>query len=113
MANIFRIRMAQSSYTARLKGVPGTSTDGEVIQGVYNATYDMHEFAITKTGRYELWFDPNGGTNYTKDSEWGGADGKLLLGDDAQTHLEGHGSGPGGKIAPADTTFAADLEVAP
>jgi len=110
MANIFRIRLPQSTYSAQLRGVAGTRTEGQTIQGVYNATYDMHEFAVTVTGRYELWVDVNGGSNYSKDSGWGGLDGKILPGDDFETHVDGHGSGPNGKITPSDTTFATDLE---
>lgn len=73
----YRIRMAESTYTAQLRGASGR-TSGITINGVYNSTFRAHEFSVLYEGYYELWFDINGGTTYTLDSDWSGDNGKFI-----------------------------------
>ena len=86
----YRIRMASSSYTAQLRGVTGTRTAGEVLQGTYITSYRMHEFQVTKSGPYKLYYDPAGGSSYIQDATFDGAgvsDGKIILGEDWMTYF--------------------------
>lgn len=73
----YRIRMADSTYTAQLRG-HGGRTSGLTIQGSYSTTFRAHEFSVLKEGYYDLWFDINGGSNYSKDASWSGTDGKFI-----------------------------------
>lgn len=102
MSNPIRIRLVNSSYSGKLIGVTGTSTDGEEITGTYKSWCRAHEFDIDITGLYKLWVDPLGGTDWEEYSNWGGTNGKQLLGDEVDDHIEGHGSGANNKIATAD-----------
>lgn len=110
MANIYRIRMPDSTYGAQLRGIVNTPTEGLLVAGTYNSAKNMHEFPIVVTGRYQLYYNTPSDSNYVIDSNWGGSSGKLVLGDDFDTHFNGHGKGPGGKVQPDETTFAAGLE---
>ena len=84
MANPVKIRLASSGsgYTAQLRGISGKNTAGITLQGGYNAGWDMHVFNVLVTGPYNLWFDPAGGSTYSKDSAWSGITGKLVFGQD-------------------------------
>lgn len=82
------VRLPDSGYTAQLRGVTGTITQGIVIQGVYSADWDAFAFDIESSGLYELYVDPLGGSSYSKDSVWSGADGRVLLGYDFALSLE-------------------------
>lgn len=75
----YRIRMADSTYTAQLRGKSSTRTDGLTIQGSYSNTFKAHEFDITISGYYDLWFDAAGGSNYSKDAAWSGSNGKFIV----------------------------------
>lgn len=75
----YRIRMAASTYTAQLKGTSGTRTAGLTIQGTYSSTFKAHEFTITISGYYDLWYDAAGGSNYAKDAAWSGSNGKFIV----------------------------------
>jgi hypothetical protein len=77
---VYRVRMPASSYSAMLVGVAATYTAGDSIVGVYNATVDAHEFDVTKTGRYKLYYDAAGGTAWVLWTSWGGTNGKRLEG---------------------------------
>ena len=71
-----RIVMPNSSYSAQLRGVSGTRTAGITIQGTYSAQMLAHVFYVTTGGRYDLYLDATGGTNYSKDSNYSGTNGK-------------------------------------
>jgi len=90
MANPTKVRIASSGsgYTAQLRGVAGTNTAGIVLQGTYQSGWDMHVFDVLVSGPYELWFDPNGGSTYSKDSVWSGSTGKLVFGQDMIDSLQ-------------------------
>lgn len=81
MANPVYIVLAEGS-SCQLRGVTGTLTEGQVIQGQWNANWQAFFFDVEISGAYELWFDPNGGTSYSKDSTWSGATGKWVPGQD-------------------------------
>ena len=83
-ATIYRIRLDNSGVSAQLRGIAGTQTDGLSIDGTYSSVYDAHEFIISVSGRYELWTDPLGGTDYAKVSSWGGTDGKYIPSSDLE-----------------------------
>jgi hypothetical protein len=83
--NPVRIRMADSSYSARMIGATGTRTEGIILQGLYNAYYRSHQFNVQATGKYELWIDVAGGSNYSKDATFGGGYGKMISGADLDT----------------------------
>ena len=75
----YRIRMVDSTYTAQLRGVAGTRTAGLTITGTWDGTnFHSHEFDVTVDGRYNLYYDPAGGSNYIKDSQWSGDYGKFI-----------------------------------
>jgi len=82
MANPVKIPLPNSSYSAQLRGVTGKNTEGIIIQGSYDANWDMYVFNVDISGPYELYVDPAGGTNYTKDSVWSGPTGKWVPGQD-------------------------------
>lgn len=73
----YRIRLADSSYTAQLRG-HGGRTSGITITGYYSSTFKAHEFLVSYPGLYDLWFDPAGGTDYTKDAAWSSLYGKYI-----------------------------------
>lgn len=81
MANPVYIAIAEGS-SCQLRGVSGTLTHGEVIQGVWNANWKSYFFDVQISGAYELWVDPAGGTSYSKDATWSGATGKWVPGQD-------------------------------
>lgn len=87
-ANAQKVRFPASGYSAQLRGVSGSRTDGITLQGSYNAGWDVHVFNVLVTGLYELWFDPAGGSTYSKDSVWSGTGGKIILGEDFAQSLE-------------------------
>ena len=87
-ANPTKIRFPAAGYTAQLRGITGTRTAGIILQGAYNAGWDMHVFQILVTGLYDLWFDIAGGSNYSKDSIWSGTGGKICFGEDFAESLE-------------------------
>jgi len=65
------VHLSDSTYSARLVGLSGTSTESYSILGSYDSNKRSHAFSIQKTGWYNLYFDVNGGTNWTLDSDWG------------------------------------------
>jgi hypothetical protein len=77
-ANLVRIPLASSDYSAQLRGITATRTAGLTIQGSYNGTSEMFEFSITVSGRYDLYYDPAGGSSYVKDTNWSGANGRWV-----------------------------------
>ena len=81
---VYRIRMADSSYTCQLRGLQGKRTAEDTIAGSYVSVKDYHEFQISTTGQYELWVDAAGGSNYSQDTGWkkAGNDGKAIPGSD-------------------------------
>lgn len=87
---VYRIRMPHKNYSARLIGVAGTNAAGETITGAYDAKFGTHEFLVTKTGGYDLQYDPDGGTSWTTDTDWdaGQATGKYLVGTDVLAAAE-------------------------
>lgn len=87
-STVYRIKMPDSTYSAKLVGVAGTRTEGEEIVGTYSSTYRMHEFYVKKTGPYQLYGDPAGGTNYVLISSWGKASGKVVPGRDLGDFFE-------------------------
>ena len=100
---VYRIRMRGSSYSAQLRGVAGSPTAGITINGTYSSRYLSHEFLVTVTGDYKLYYDPIGGSSYVYDSYWDdGQNGKTIYADDLVTHMHGHGSGSNNTIASAD-----------
>lgn len=84
----YLIRLPDSGYTAQLRGVSGTVTDGETVNGVYDSNWDAFVFNMEKSGLYELWVDPAGGSTYSKDSIVSGSYGKVILGYDFAESLE-------------------------
>ena len=74
----YRIRMPSETYSAQLRGVTGTRAAGLTISGSYSATFKAHQFTVTIAGYYDLWFDAAGGTNFSKDASWSGANGKFI-----------------------------------
>lgn len=83
-----KLRLAASGYTAQLRGKTGTVTAGITLNGSYQSGWDMFVFDVAKSGLYDLWVDPNGGTTYSKDSIWSGSSGKGILGKDFFDSLE-------------------------
>ena len=82
----YRIRLADSTYAAQLRGVTGTRTAGITITGTYKSNFRAHQFNVTTTGRYDLYIDATGtGSSYTKDAVWSGTVGKSVTG---KTDLE-------------------------
>ena len=71
-----------SGYTCQLRGKTGTRTAEIILQGVFNANWNCFIFDVEATGFYDLYFDVNGGSNYTKDSVWSGTYGNLVDGYD-------------------------------
>lgn len=92
-SNVYRIRMSGSGYSAQLRGIADTRTEGITINGSYVAGFGAHEFDVETSGRYELYYDSNGGTTYVKDESWGGPHGKFITGtkdiEDALDFYEG------------------------
>ena len=84
----YRIRLSDSTYTAQLRGVVGTRTASEAVNGAWSTTYKLHEFDVTVTGRYQLYVDPAGGTSYVLVSSWGKTNGKHIPGYDQATFWE-------------------------
>lgn len=80
--NPVKIRLAGSGYSAQLRGKAGTATAGEVIQGSYDSGWQQHVFLLLKSGFYDLYVDPAGGSTYSKDSVWSGDEGKVVTGRD-------------------------------
>lgn len=82
----YRIRLADSTYAAQLRGVTGTRTAGITITGTYKSNFRAHQFNVTTTGRYDLYIDATGtGSSYSKDAVWSGTVGKTVTG---KTDLE-------------------------
>ena len=82
----YRIRLADSTYAAQLRGVTGTRTAGITITGTYKSNFRAHQFNVTTTGRYDLYIDATGtGSSYSKDAIWSGSVGKSVIG---KTDLE-------------------------
>ena len=82
----YRIRLADSTYAAQLRGVTGTRTAGITITGTYKSNFRAHQFNVTTTGRYDLYIDATGtGSSYSKDAVWSGTVGKTVVG---KTDLE-------------------------
>ena len=69
-----------STYSAEVRGVAGSTSEGEVVSGAYNPTDKLFHFNIDLTGRYKLYFSPTGGTPTTLDVLWSGTYGRFLLG---------------------------------
>ena len=69
-----------STYSAEVRGVTGSTSEGETVSGAYNATDKLFHFNIDLTGRYKLYFSPTGGTPTTLDVLWSGTYGRFLLG---------------------------------
>ena len=69
-----------STYSAELRGVSGSTSEGETVSGSYNTTDKLFHFNIDLTGRYKLYFSPTGGTPTTLDVLWSGTYGRFLLG---------------------------------
>lgn len=88
-ANPVKVRFPASAYSSQLRGVAGSRTAGITLTGSYNAGWDMYIFSVLITGLYELWFDPAGGSTYSKDSVWSGTGGKIVFGEDFALSLEG------------------------
>jgi len=89
--------MPDSSYTAQLRGVSGTRTSAEIIQGAYNVSRSdtansvfVFEFEVEKTGKYKLYTDPAGGSNYGEDAGWrkAGLTDKTIPGSDTSEYFE-------------------------
>jgi len=76
------IRMVNSGYSAQLRGVSGTRTAGVTLTGSYKSNFKAHQFDVVLTGEYELWIDPAGGTNFSKDSGWSYSNGQLIAAPD-------------------------------
>jgi hypothetical protein len=74
----YRIRMPNSTYSAQLRGKTGDRSAGITLPGTYSSTFKAHQFNVSVSGRYDLWFDANGGTNYSKDASWSGQYGKYI-----------------------------------
>jgi len=79
--------MPSSSYSVKLEGKTGTRAAGVTVVGAYGATKNAHKFELTTSGNYELYYDAAGGSSWTKDSDWGGTNGKLLVGSDWITYM--------------------------
>ena len=64
--------------------VTGTITQGIEITGTYDYKYGAHEFLVTTSGGYDLYYDPTGGTDWMLDNDWdaGQATGKALISTD-------------------------------
>ncbi len=77
-----KVRLPLSTYSAQLIGITGTSTAGITLSATYKASWDAHFFDVLISGPYDLWVDPAGGSNYSKDSNWSGSTGKVILGGD-------------------------------
>ena len=84
----FLIRLPDSGYTAQLRGVAGSGTDGVTVQGTYDSNWDAYVFDMETSGLYELWVDPNGGSTYSKDSIYSGDYGNLVFGWDMAQSLQ-------------------------
>ena len=61
----YRIRMPDSTYTAKLIGKTGTRVAGDTISGTWSTYYRSHIFSVENTGLYDLWVDPAGGSTYS------------------------------------------------
>lgn len=74
----YRIVMPSSTYSAQLRGITGTRTEGITITGSYSSTFKAHVFTVSVEGRYDLYYDASGGSTYTKDTGWSGSYGKFI-----------------------------------
>ena len=74
------IRMADSTYSAQLRGPSGDKlTNGQVIQGTYVTDFNAHRFEnAVAAGAYELWFDAAGGSTYSNDAAWTGTGARFI-----------------------------------
>ena len=84
----YRLRMPDSTYSAQLRGVAGTRTEGKTVQGTWSTYFKMHSFPVVLTGKYKLYVDPTGGSSYTIVSSWGGTYGKAVPGQDMSAFWE-------------------------
>lgn len=83
----YYIRMPDSTYSAQLRGVTGTTSAGQTLTGTWVTGKKAHRFTVTKTGPYKLYADPAGGSSYVLDSAWSGTNGKAVAGDDLSTWM--------------------------
>lgn len=84
-SNPYRIKEGGDAYTAKMVGVSGTRTSGTTVTEAYSSYYDLHQGLIVKSGFYDHWYDPNGGTTWNLDAYWdAGKSGKFLEGADME-----------------------------
>jgi len=95
----YRTKSATSIASVQLRGVAGTATEGDTLQGSYNSAEGMFEFDIATSGFYTKWEDLTGGTNYSRNTSWSTAEGKYLTGGDIQRAFIDMNN-----LTPADTT---------
>jgi len=86
---VYRIRMPNRTWQARLIGVTGTGAEGDTLVGTYDLKYNAHEFLLIHTGGYDLEYIPTDGTEWLVDEDWdaGQTDGKFLVGSDLNVGL--------------------------
>jgi len=84
----YRIKMPRFNYSTQLRGVVATRTHGISVNGTYSETFKMHEFDVSVTGLYQLYADPAGGSSYVLVTDWGGAVGKVVPGNDFANFYE-------------------------
>ena len=77
----YRIRMADSTYSAKLVGRTASRTAGLTINGIYKSTFLAHQFDVTIPGRYFLYYDPLGDSSWVLDASWSGPVGKAIYTD--------------------------------